>query len=376
MAIKAEKSFSLKDDLFNKDSVGEFAAQLASQIPGFSAVRYQKAVLKAFPDLELKQRIQHMVSVLAEFLPEDFAEAAKQLEAALPPRLDPSLQDDDFGKFIWVVPSEYVALHGCSEQYLDQSLDFLEQATQRFSAESAIRPFLKLFPEQTLAAVNRWASHENYHVRRLASEGIRPLLPWAQKVVLPTEQILAVLAKLYRDPTRYVTRSVANNLNDLAKSEPDKVLSALMRWQEKPGDQAEFQWITRHALRTLINQDHPEALQLLGYDPKTNVQLAMERVSTEVKVGDAFELTAEVTSAVSEPLMLTLRIHFLKANGTRSAKTFRVKDLRLKANEPASINKRLPIKPATTRTLYPGTHAAELVVNGQTRWSGEFELLS
>ena len=130
--MKAETTFSLKDQLFNKATVGEFASHLAKASSTFNAAQYQRQVLKAFPELELKARIQHMVTVLANHLPKDYAAAVAILEKALPEPLDPNKSDDDFGHFIWAVPSEYVAQYGCSEQYLPISLQFLEQAHPKF----------------------------------------------------------------------------------------------------------------------------------------------------------------------------------------------------------------------------------------------------
>ena len=118
-----------------------------------------------------------MVDKLATHLPDEFPEALAILERALPEPLDPHKTDDDFGTFIWIVPGEYVARFGCSEPHLQASLSFLHEATKRCSSESAIRSFLNAFPEQTLDFVRACARDEHYHVRRLASEGIRPLLP-------------------------------------------------------------------------------------------------------------------------------------------------------------------------------------------------------
>jgi len=376
MAIKAEKSFSLKDDLFNSETVGELSSAIARVDGGFSATKFQRRVLKAFPQLELKQRINWMVEVLGDQLNQNYGQALQVLTAALPAPLDPTLKDDDFGRFIWVVPSEFAARYGCTESSLEESLAFLECCTQRFSAESAIRPFLSQFPAQTMAKVTQWSKHENYHVRRLASEGIRPLLPWAEKVVMPTSEVLSVLSALYQDPTRYVTRSVANNLNDLTKFDPELVLGTLKKWHKKKGNKIELNWMTRHALRTLISRDHPDALSLLGYSPDARVDLKVSDFTDSVKVGDSLKMTLTINSTQGENLLLSLRVHFLKANGQLNPKTFRLKDISMKPGETVVITKKLPIRPATTRTLYPGKHQADIVINGRTCWQQPFELIA
>lgn len=377
MSIKAETGFSLKDQLFNADTVGLLATQLNKADPKFNHKKFSKVVLAQFPQLELKARIEFMATTLLDFLPSNFPSALKVLHKALPPPLDPTKTDDDFGAFIWSVPSEYVAKQGCTAEHLDRSLAFLQEATQRFSAEFSIRPFLADFPEQTLSFIETCASHDNYHVRRLASEGIRPYLPWAQRVIVPPPKVVAVLNKLHADPTRFVTRSVANTLNDLSRTDAELVLATLKRWQ-KSGQQtaAELDWMTRHTLRTLVKQDNGAALELLGYPTKPKFKLSNIEQSNTVTVGEALHWHGTLTSLADQKLKIALRVHFLKANGSLAPKVFAVKEIAMQKGEVLKIAKKIPIKPMTTRTLYAGQHAAELVVNGVNRGKADFELLA
>ena len=146
MSIKAKPSFSLKDQLFNKKSVALLADNIYAIAANFDRKLFQKQVLARFPKLELKERIDWLVTTLETHLPQHFPDAVAVLEAALPEPLDPDLTDDDFGKYIWLVPGEYVAKHGCNSEHLTTSLNFLRESTKRSSAESAIRPFLQQFP--------------------------------------------------------------------------------------------------------------------------------------------------------------------------------------------------------------------------------------
>ena len=375
MAIKAETSFSLADDLFNADSVGELAKAVKTAWPAFRDRKYKKDALARFPDLALKERIAWLVELLGQHLPEDFDEAVSILRHALPPPLDPTLSDDDFGKFIWVVPGEYIAAHGVTKNRLEPSLAFLREATLRFSSENAIRPFINAFPDATLDFVHRLADDDNYHARRLASEGIRPLLPWSPRITLDVDDILPVLDKLYADPTRYVVRSVANNLNDISRGNPDRVISTLRRWQTSDvEDPEERTWLTRHALRTLLKQDHVDAFELLGYTPTPAFRVSHIEASETVTIGDAFEYRAKLTSTGQQKLRIMLAIHYLTANGKQSPKLFLVKDGEFEKGETLEITKRQPLRPMTTRVLYPGSHFAELIVNGVRRGKRAFEL--
>lgn len=299
------------------------------------------------------------------------------LRKALPEALDPDRTDDDFGQFIWIVPGEFVAKHGCSERYIGRSLTFLREDTKRFFAEVAIRPFLKSFPEQTLAFVHECNQDDNYHVRRLASEGIRPLLSWAQRVSLDPAQIVEVLDRLHRDSTRYVTRSVANTLNDISKQDPRIIISTNNGWRKaKKQNAAELQWMVRHALRTLVKRDHLPAFELLGYSPKPVVRIAGLRSSTEVRVGESFECCFRLRSNARQKLLVSMRIFFLKANERQATKVFAVKNVELDKEKKIELTKKQPFKPVTTRMLYPVLHKAEITVNGKVLAITEFELVA
>ena len=374
MAIKAETSFSLKDQLFNVYTVAQFSSALADVMPKFKQKRFEQETLNGFPQLELKARINWIVSVLSKYLPDEFEPALRILESALPPPLDPNKTDDDFGEFIWTVPGEFVARFGCTKKNLTGSLAFLQKSTMRFTAENSIRPFLRHFPDETLAFMRDCAIHKNYHVRRLASEGIRPFLPWAERANVNPAQIFDIIELLKFDKTRYVTRSVANTMNDLSKIDPEQVIKTLTLWQQQPSK--EMTWMTRHALRTLIKQDHPDALSLLGYPIMPDFRVSNISATTNVAVGDSLNYQCTIRSNADQNLRIALRIHYLKANGSHSSRVFAVKDIKAMAGTRLQIDKKVSFRPMTTRTLYPGVHHVEIVVNGIARARKTFDLHS
>ena len=188
--------FSLKDHLFNAESLSDLAAEFSAGLPAFDAQRFQAEALAGFPDRELLERLEWMADCLEPHLSPDFSEMADQLEACMPPPLDTSLNDDDFGRFIHALPGILAVRHGL-EEHRERALDLLYAATQRFSMEFYIRPFLTRWPEATLARLEIWARDENYHVRRLVSEGTRPRLPWAKAVAMRPDQVLPLLDVLH-----------------------------------------------------------------------------------------------------------------------------------------------------------------------------------
>ena len=371
----ADERFSLKDHLFNPDSIGDLAAEYSAALPDFDATGFQKDVLAGFPDRELLARLDWIADCLEPHLAPTFPQMAEQLEAAMPPPLDPELTDDDFGRFIHAVPGILAVRHGL-ETHRERALDLLYAATKRFSMEFYIRPFLNRWPEETLSRLAIWAEDDNYHVRRLVSEGTRPKLPWAKAVTLKSEQTVPLLDRLHADPTRYVTRSVANHMNDIAKSEPALVIDRLQAWAAADQQaKKELDWMTRHALRTMVKAGDPAALQLLGYDPQAEVVARVTLDRPVVQIGDALEFAVHLNAPADLPVLVDYVISFPRASGKQRTKTFKLKQSRIVAGHELELTKRHLLKGnATTFTLVPGRHHLAVQVNGVIRVSVDFDV--
>ncbi|QEF98225.1 hypothetical protein Mal15_22740 [Stieleria maiorica] len=370
--------FSLKDQLFNRDRVEYLAGLFADADSGFDRSGFVRDSMNGLSQLELKERIVHLAEQLEKHLSPDFAIAARQITDALPPPLDPQKTDDDFGDFIFAPLGEFVVRNGLEKKHLHRSLRTLKALTQRFSMEDAIRAFIDAHPEKTLAELDKWAGHKHYHVRRLVSEGTRPKLPWSKRLSIDATVPLPLLDQLHVDPTRYVTRSVANHLNDLTKSHPELVLETLGRWREAAKqDEKELRWICKHALRTLVKQGSSDALRFLGFRPNPKIEVSgYELARPELRPGQAIELSFTVSARRDESLMIDYVIDFVKANGTLAAKVHKLKQIELQSGESTEIRKRHVLRAnATTYTLYPGTHHVTLQINGQSFGTLPFELL-
>lgn len=360
--IKAQPSFSLKDQLFNKQKISYLASLLRKSWSKFPNTHFEKAILQELPHLELKQRIHKITDILEEVLPSEYPKALEIILGALPPPCNPNLTDNDFGDFIFEPLNQFVARRGLSKQNLNRSLRALKILTQRFSAEYAIRPFLRLYEEETLAAVRLWVDDSHYHVRRLASEGIRPNLPWGEKVLIPPKKIVSILEPLHRDSTRYVVRSVANNLNDISKYDPDLVCATLKRWNhERKQSETELLFITKHALRTLTKNGYPNALQLQGVDMRSSPRIVSHQIPKKVKIGTTASFEFEVQGNISGTFLLDFVVHFPSGR----EKVFKGKKLSLPAKERITITKKIPFKPMTTRALNTGLHHIQLQINGK-----------
>lgn len=375
--MKAETTFSLKDQLFNPQKVAYLASLFVQAYPAFPVDEFCHKVTAEFPNLELKQRISHIAEVLYEILPDEYTQSLPILLAALPPELDPTKTDDDFGDFILAPLALFVALYGCTAVSLQDSLNALRQMTKRFSAEDAIRYFINAFPDETMAFLEACATDDNYHVRRLASEGTRPKLPWAQKLLIDHKRPLPILNQLYADPTRYVTRSVANHLNDISKIEPQLVIDTLKTWQDSgKQNEKEMTFITKHALRTLVKKGNQAAFDLLGFGEIPNITITNFSTSTpEVRVGEAFQFVLEFESHQPQNLLVDYLMTFASDSNKQGQKVFKLKQLELEAGKKVKIKKKHPMKLMTTRRLYAGQHTITLQINGQLLESLTFDLL-
>ncbi len=368
----AEK-FSLKDQLFNAEKTRYLAGLFAGADPSFDAPAFEAQVMSRLLELELKERMAWIADCLQLAVPGDLPVVAPILLRALPPPLDPGKTDDDFGDFIFAPLGDWVVAIGLDHPEL--ALDVIEELTQRFSMEWAIRPFLNQYPEMVLTRMQAWCGHSSYHVRRLVSEGTRPRLPWGQAVGLELTDPLPLLDRLHGDSTRYVTRSIANHLNDISKKEPDLALDRLQAWAgAAQQDAAELRWMTSHAVRGLVKSGHPRAMKMLGYDPDAAIEVRVD-VQGEARIGNALEFVVDLSGADQQAVLVDYIIHFQRPGGKTSAKVHKLKQAVLKGGT-LTLSKTHKLKGnASTFTLIPGAHRLEIQVNGRVRAAVDFELL-
>lgn len=372
-----KEKFSLKDALYNPVKVQKIATEIKVVYPDFQQEAFVNDVLDPFPGLELKERMHHIRDMLTRYLPQDYRQSTNILLGALPEPLDNTKSDDDFGDFIYAPYGEFITLHGCCLEHLDFSLAALREISKRFSVEFAIRDFINTFPTETLAVLESCSLSDNYHERRLASEGLRPRLPWAKKLTIDYREPLTHLENLFDDNTRYVTRSVANHLNDIAKEDAPLVIETLKRWKvSDKQDAKEMDFILNHALRTLVKQGNEDALVLLGYGQDPDIKVSDFVLENEkVSVGEALQFDFKLKSKEDTKLMIDYIIHFRTKAGTLSPKVHKLKKVSLKKGESLTLQKKHTFKTnMTTRTLYEGEHKIELQINGTLYASSMFIL--
>ena len=211
--------------------------------------------------LELKDRIECIADELKDHLSEDFTKDVHHFLEILGPENEN--ETGMFKEFYWIMPlAKYVEKYGL--EHFDLSMQAIYEITKRNTGEYTIRPFLEHHQKQTLNALLKWSKDSNKHVRRLSSEGVRPRLPWANKLdafIHDPSPIIPILENLKDDPSKYVQKSVANCMNDILKDNLEIGKSVLVSWSKDAGK--ERKWIIKHALRGLIKKKDAWALDLI-----------------------------------------------------------------------------------------------------------------
>jgi 3-methyladenine DNA glycosylase AlkC len=366
--MAADQSSPALKEIFNAERLQHIATEMTAVYPAFDAKAFLKLANTGLAELSVMQRMARVSECLHAVLPLGY-EASLEVLRALAPRLNSG--------FVSMCLPHYVATYGAER--FELSMDALKYFTAFGSSEFAIRHFLRRDIERTLKLMHDWSLDDNEHVRRLASEGSRPRLPWSFRL----EQIQAdprlaadILDNLKADSSLYVRKSVANHLNDITKDHPDWVLDLIEGWSL---DNKHTAWIARHALRSLIKQGNQRALAIIGAGGKPEVEIMDVQVNPPViGLGEKITLSFAVKSTVaaSQRLVIDYAIDYVKANGSTSAKVFKLKALTLPGQSTEHLSRGQHIKELTTRRHYAGKHTVHVLVNGERLASTAFEILA
>ncbi|VAX18322.1 DNA alkylation repair enzyme [hydrothermal vent metagenome] len=349
--------------IYNMRVVSHLAKRIKIKYPAFDESGFCHTIEAKLETLGFGERERLIRDALKKYLPKDFKRSAHILIDSLEPALGLEPGKTDWDSFIVIPLTEFIADAGID--HFSLSMKTLYEMTKRSSSEWAIRSFIKKYPEKSFALFEKWTADKNPHVRRLVSECTRPRLPLTARLrrfQKNPKPVLALLESLKDDEELYVRRSVANNLNDISRDNPEIVIETLKRWLR--GASIERRWIVRHALRTLFKQGDKKALALLGYlSPKISrvkLKLKSKRVPGEGNLSFHFLFLSDK----SQKLMIDYRIHFMKSNGKLAPKTFKLTIKNPECGDKISISKTHSFKSLSTRKHYAGKHEVELIVNG------------
>ncbi|HTF80897.1 MAG TPA: DNA alkylation repair protein [Cytophagales bacterium] len=354
-------------EMFNGPFYERLSLELNKVYPGFSTEAFLSDALMELEGRALNQRMRHTATLLRQYLPSNYEQTLSILYQVI--------QRLPKGYTTLVFP-DFVSLYGL--EHFEASMAALKYFTSFGSSEFAVRVFLKSDFDRTLHVMKTWAEDDDVHVRRLASEGSRPRLPWSFKLdrVIQDPYITRpILETLKSDKELYVRKSVANHLNDISKDHPDYVLKLLKEWH---GDTKETQWIIKHGARTLLKQGHQEVLQLFGVAHSEYLTLhKFELANASVCLGQELEFSYDVTNHSMDPVPVRMEfeMHFLKKGGYPTKKVFKIGERVVAPQETLTIRKKYSFKPITTRKYYLGQHAISILINGKALEAKPFQLV-
>lgn len=355
---------NLLKDLFSPAFLQQLSTVCQYYCPTFDSKQFlQQTQGSDWEQLELKARVRRISHSLNQSLNLAYADAI----AVLIP-----ISSHFSGLQGFVFP-DYVEVYGLEDP--DASFKALAHFTCYSTGEFAIRPFIQRYPELTLAQMKLWASSENLHLRRLASEGSRPRLPWGialkayKKDPLP---LLPILDQLKADKEPYVQRSVANHLNDISKDHPELVLDIAQQWF---GQHSVTDWVIKHALRGLLKQAHPRALALFGLQ-QLPLQVRLDMINAKVSAEQPLHFGIELSgpAELQTKLRLEYKIGYRKKSGQLNYKVFQLGN-KVWTGQNLKFERRQSFVDLTTRKHYPGQHHLQIMLNGHCYAESFFELI-
>ena len=354
-------------NMINEENVGKLGQSIQEIYPAFDQTKFMTTIFnEKWHDLALMERGHLITETLGAFLPSEYPLAIEILTKVI----------ENVESFLPVSLTAFIPMFGLDEQYLEISIKALRHFTQFGTSEFAVRPFIEKYEAKMLQVMLEWTQDDNEHVRRLASEGCRPALPWGRALKsykLDPTPILPILEALKNDDAKYVLKSVANNLNDIAKTHPNLITDLMKDWQNQSKN---TDWVIKHGCRTLLKQANPQALALFGYQDATSIHVTDFNVDCrELNIGDFFNFSFNIKADNDTKLRLEYSIDFMKANKKQNKKVFQISEIALTKGQKKSYTKKHSFANLSTRKHYPGAHKITLIVNGSPRDSASFELL-
>ena len=349
--------------LYSKEFIEKLANRLFLAFTNFEKEDFINSIFEiSWQNLELKQRMRHIAITLNKYLPFSYK---KQLEILKEVK-------KDFTGLEAMIFQDFVEVFGLDD--FDESMKALEVFTQDASSEFAIRQFILKYEEQTMNQMKIWAKSKNEHLRRLSSEGFRPRLPWAISLPKfkqnPTKP-LEIIELLKNDKSLYVRKSVANNLNDISKDNPQLVIKFV---KENLGSTKELDWICKHASRTLLKKGDKQILELFNFDKSYHINLIDFCYDKSVNVDENLTFSFEINSdEIIGNIRVEYVIYYLKSNNIHNKKVFMISQNEIKSSS-KKFTKKQSFKNMTTRKHYLGKHFIAILINGEEILKKEFYL--
>jgi 3-methyladenine DNA glycosylase AlkC len=350
-------------DIFSKDFFEYFITHFSPIYPINATKFYSILFDNDWEQRALKQRITHIAQALHACLPMSYVEQINVFLTYI--HHNQSVKNSDWMLGYMFIP-EFIQLYGIENYHT--SIQAIEQVTQYSSCEFAIRPFIQKYPETTIKQMLVWSQHNHPSVRRLASEGCRPRLPWAPQLpefMKDPSPLIPILEQLNNDESAFVKTSVANNINDISKDNPQIALHLCKQWKKYNNKNTE--WIIKHGLRSLLKLGNAEAFNICSLS--TSTKCVAEDVvihTSHVSAHNPLHLSFDVANrgVTPEICKIAYALHFLRQNGTYFRKVFHIRELEIRANTSVHFEKKHSFITRSTRVYYAGLQYISIIVNG------------
>jgi 3-methyladenine DNA glycosylase AlkC len=351
--------------IYNSSFIESLISEIKNEYKSFDAKKCHNLIFQEdWDQLALKERMRRITISLHSTLPKEYKTTLEILYKVAP----------KFTGLRGIIFPDYVEMYGLDEW--DDSMKALAFFTPLSTSEFAVRPFLIKDLERMLDQMLKWSLHPDEHIRRLASEGSRPRLPWGKSVPsikANPEQTLPILNNLKEDNSLYVRKSVANHLNDISYTHPDLVLDIANEWY---GNQEQTDWIIKHACRSLLKKGNQRALLLFGYKDDQSIEMSDFKLDRDsISIGDSIHFSFNLTSKTEIPVRVEYAIDYVKSKGQRTRKVFMISKIKMNSNETKNFSKTQSFKELTTRKHYKGTHSLSIIINGTIKASLDFDIV-
>ncbi len=357
-------------NIYNEQLIQKLAFDIEGVYPSFQSNDFINDILdEQWESLELKERINHITRQLKKYLPTQYEEAISIIDKVV---LNYGNWLDNVAGFF----PTFVEMYGLDDANWDTSIQALKRYTCYSSAEFAVRPFIMKSQTKMMQQMYEWSKDEDACVRRLASEGCRPALPWGpalKQLKIDPTPIFPILEQLKTDSDLYVRKSVANNLNDISKTHPELVIALVKEWY---GKNEYTDWIVKHGCRTLLKKGNEEALHIFGFGDSDSVSVTDFALSTtSLSLGEKVAFSFSLSAKKATKVRLEYGVDYQKAKGKHNRKIFKISETTLDENQTKNYTKMHSFADVSTRKHYLGIHRITLIVNGKEQGTLSFELV-
>lgn len=331
-----------------------------------NSIHFLENVRTDWEEMEFKDRYQKIASQLGQSLNGSYSEQLEKVK----------IIGANFTRLKGFAFPDFIRQYGLKD--FNISLDALAYLTEFSTSEFAIRPFIEADPGKVFDKIKEWGKDKNEHIRRLSSEGIRPFLPWSQRIPFLNENpklILNTIATLKNDPSLYVRISVANTLNDLSKIDEDLTIQFL---KANRGKSVYIDWVLKKGMRTLLKEGNQKVLGCFDYDSE-GIQLKSFKLnSNTLKRNETLLFSFEVSndSKVNKKVRLEYHLFFVKKSGSKNKRVFQLFDGVLKPGGQRNIAKKYSFKDLSTRKHYYGEHELKISLNGTPVLESKFDYIA